>query len=92
MLYYDTDNQDQRIDFILRFLFDYQPNHIKASQYKEVIEALEGLEIAAMYQLFALIKEQLPFKAKLYFAAEDYEGKKMMILEVFVQLSNKKYV
>ena len=92
MAFYDTENQDLAIDRILRFLFDYQPAYIKAQQYIDVIALLDHLELAAMYQLFALIKEQLPFRAKICFAAEDYQGKKMMILEVMQHLCHRDHV
>ncbi len=40
------------------------------------------LDLAAHYFLFSLIEEQLPRRAKLFFVAEDYQGKKDMIVEV----------
>ena len=40
------------------------------------------LDLAANYYLFSLIEERLPRRAKLFFVAEDYQGKKDIIIEV----------
>ena len=54
---------------------------------KELVESggsmsIQRLDIASHYLLFSLVKERLPRRAKLLFAAEDYRGKKEMIEEV----------
>lgn len=71
MYHYQTqDIFDQEIDFILRFLFEYDTPEQKQESFEQA------------YALFSLVKERLPRRAKLLFAAEDYRGKKEMIEEV----------
>ncbi|MGV2947851.1 hypothetical protein [Acinetobacter sp. AGC35] len=73
---------DEQIDCILRFLFEYQPVEQKQQLYGSVYTLFMQLDLAAHYFLFSLIEEQLPRRAKLFFVAEDYQGKKDMIVEV----------
>jgi len=72
----------KQIDCILRFLFEYQPVEQKQQIYRSVYTLFMQLDLAAHYFLFSLIEEQLPRRAKLFFVAEDYQGKKDMIVEV----------
>ena len=83
MYHYQTQNiYDEEIDFILRFLFEYAPIQQKRLLIGRAIYQFEQLDLAAQYLLFSLVKERLPHRAKLLFAAEDYLGKKHTILEV----------
>jgi hypothetical protein len=53
------------------------------------------LDLASHYLLFSLVKERLPRRAKLLFAAEDYQGKKEVIEEVmqhWLRHSHPQYV
>jgi hypothetical protein len=34
MAYYNTDNNDEQIDAVMRCLFQYQPEMVKQAQYK----------------------------------------------------------
>ncbi|MDM1281692.1 hypothetical protein HXZ64_12100 [Acinetobacter indicus] len=89
MYSYNTDTHDQQLDAILRFLFEYQPQSEKLFAYQPVKTLFEQLELSAMYQLFALIHEQLPRKARLLFAAEDYRGKQALVLEVMQHIRER---
>ncbi|WP_407306124.1 hypothetical protein [Acinetobacter sp.] len=80
--YRTEDTFDEQIDFILRFLFEYQPVEQKRQLYIPVYTLFMQLDLAAHYFLFSLIEERLPRRAKLFFVAEDYQGKKEMIVEV----------
>lgn len=86
MSYYDTQNNDEQIDGILRFLFEYQPMQKKQQLFAQTKQQLDALDIAAKYQLFALVREQLPKRAKLFFSAEDFIGKQQVILDVMQHL------
>ena len=87
MAYYNTDNHDEQIDRILRYLFDHQTTQYKRALFCEAQQQLHDLDIAAQYQLFALVREQLPRRAKLLFSAEDFSGKQQVILEVMQHLA-----
>ena len=89
MSYYDTNNQDHHIQQILSYLFDYQGTDIKKEMSGKVLGLLESLEIQSTYQLFSLIQDYLPHRAKLMFAAEDFVGKKEMLLEVIEHICQK---
>ncbi|RZJ20960.1 MULTISPECIES: hypothetical protein [unclassified Acinetobacter] len=80
--YQTQDNFDQEIDFILRFLFEYDTPEQKQGSFNQAYAFLQRLDIASHYLLFSLVKERLPRRAKLLFAAEDYQGKKEVIEEV----------
>lgn len=82
MSYYDTDNQDHHIQHILSYLFEFQSLEVKKKDYEKVRMSFEILEIQAMYQLFSLIQDYLPRRAKLIFVAEDFLGKKQVLREV----------
>ena len=83
MYHYCTEQQqDEQIDFILRFLFEYAPITTKQSLYQQAQHTFAELDLASHYLLFSLVKERLPRRAKLLFAAEDYSGKQQTILEV----------
>jgi len=86
MSYYDTQNKDEQIDGILRFLFEYQPMQMKQQLFAQTKQQFDALDIAAKYQLFALVREQLPKRAKLFFSAEDFIGKQQVILDVMQYL------
>lgn len=89
MSYYDTDNQDHHFQCILSYLFEFQNLEDKRKDYAKVRMTFEILEIQAMYQLFSLIQDYLPRRAKLMFAAEDFLGKKAVLLEVIEHISQK---
>ena len=56
------------------------------------VQALfQQLDLASHYLLFSLVKERLPRRAKLLFAAEDYSGKKEVIEEVMQHWIKDKY-
>ncbi len=80
--YQTQDNFDQEIDFILRFLFEYDTPEQKQGSFNQAYAFLQRLDLASHYLLFSLVKERLPRRAKLLFAAEDYQGKKEVIEEV----------
>lgn len=83
MYHYQTQGMfDQEIDFILRFLFEYDLPEQKYKSYQQAHALLQQLDLASHYLLFSLVKERLPRRAKLLFAAEDYQGKKEVIEEV----------
>lgn len=83
MIYYDTMHMnDERIDKIYRFLFEYQKPEIKHRTYIEVKTLFETLDLPAMYFLFSLISEKLPHRAQLFFMGEDFLGKRDAVLEV----------
>lgn len=86
MSYYDTQNKNEQIDGILRFLFEYQPMQMKQQLFAQTKQQFDALDIAAKYQLFALVREQLPKRAKLFFSAEDFIGKQQVILDVMQYL------
>ncbi|MDM1345081.1 hypothetical protein HXZ95_12700 [Acinetobacter pseudolwoffii] len=80
--YSTEDIFDEQIDCILRFLFEYQSAEQKQQRYIPVYNLFMQLDLAANYYLFSLIEERLPRRAKLFFVAEDYQGKKDIIIEV----------
>ncbi len=80
--YRTEDTFDEPIACILRFLFVYQPVEQKQQLYIPAYTLFMQLDLAAHYFLFSLIGEQLPRRAKLFFVAEDYQGKKEMIVEI----------
>ncbi|MGX5700837.1 hypothetical protein ACWKWF_14835 [Acinetobacter kookii] len=83
MYHYQTQNIfDQEIDFILRFLFEYDSPEQKQQSFAQAQALFQQLDLASHYLLFSLVKERLPRRAKLLFAAEDYSGKKEVIREV----------
>lgn len=92
MYHYRTqDIFDQEIDFILRFLFEYDTPEQKQKSFKQAYTLLQQLDLASHYLLFSLVKERLPRRAKLLFAAEDYKGKKKVIEEVMHHWVGHKY-
>ncbi|WP_313036359.1 hypothetical protein [Acinetobacter sp.] len=80
--YQTQDIFDQEIDFILRFLFEYDTPEQKQESFNQAYALLQRLDLALHYLLFSLVKERLPRRAKLLFSAEDYKGKKEVIEEV----------
>jgi len=83
MYHYQTQHIfDQEIDFILRFLFEYDSPEQKRQSFAQAQALFQQLDLASSYLLFSLVKERLPRRAKLLFASEDYNGKKEVILEV----------
>lgn len=89
MYHYCTEQQqDEQIDFILRFLFEYAPLTTKQANYAVAAQYFSELDLASSYLLFSLVKERLPRRAKLLFAAEDYIGKQATILEVMRHQTN----
>lgn len=83
MYHYQTqDIFDEEIDFVLRFLFEYGTPEQKEQSYQQAFSLFQQLDLASHYFLFSLVKERLPRRAKLLFAAEDYSGKKEVIMEV----------
>ena len=87
-MYYQTqNNDDEKIDAVLRYLFQYEKPELKQAQYVAIVAIFEKIDIAAMYFLFSLICERLPQRAKMLFSGEDYRGKKQVILEVMQNLA-----
>lgn len=82
---------DEDIDFILRFLFEYESAERKQKSFDQVQPLFQQLDLASHYLLFSLVKERLPRRAKLLFAAEDYSGKKEVIEEVMQYWIKDKY-
>ena len=83
MYHYQTEQMfDEDIDFILRFLFEYDVSEQKRKSFHYACALFQQLDLASHYLLFSLVKERLPHRAKLLFAAEDYNGKKEVIQEV----------
>ena len=92
MYHYQTQNIfDQEIDFILRFLFEYDSPEQKQQSFAQAQALFQQLDIASSYLLFSLVKERLPRRAKLLFAAEDYSGKKEVIEEVMQHWVKDRY-
>ncbi|ANF82984.1 hypothetical protein A3K93_12815 [Acinetobacter sp. NCu2D-2] len=87
---YDTNNQDFEIQQIMAYLFGCELSEHKSNSYPAILEKFEQLEMDAMYQLFALVQEQLPKRAKLFFAGENFMGKKQVIEEVMYHLFKNK--
>ena len=86
-MYYDTQAwQDENIDAVLRFLFEYAAPAIKQLNYQHTLNIFQQLDISSSYLLFSLVQEQLPKRAKVIFMAEDYQGKQEMLLEVMAHL------
>ncbi len=86
---------DQEIDIILRFLFEYDTPERKQESFKQAYALLQQLDLASHYLLFSMVKERLPHRAKLLFAAEDYKGKKEVIEEVmqhWLQHNNPQHI
>ncbi|QIO06364.1 hypothetical protein [Acinetobacter shaoyimingii] len=77
---------DHSIDQIMVYLFKYQCSTIKAQLYAETLERFNALDMAANYFLFDLIEERLPHRAKMFFAGENYRGKRETILEVMAHI------
>lgn len=89
---YQTEQMfDEDIDFILRFLFEYESAERKQKSLDQVQALFQQLDLASHYLLFSLVKERLPRRAKLLFAAEDYSDKKEVIEEVMQQWIKDKY-
>ncbi|MFV5503569.1 hypothetical protein VXP95_12265 [Acinetobacter sp. 226] len=83
MYHYQTEQMfDEDVDFILRFLFEYDVSEQKRKSFHYACALFQQLDLASHYLLFSLVKERLPHRAKLLFAAEDYNGKKEVIQEV----------
>lgn len=83
MYHYQTqDIFDQEVDFILRFLFEYETHEQKRKSFELAHALLQQLDLTSHYLLFSLVKEHLPRRVKRLFAAEDYKGKKEVIEEV----------
>ncbi|MFV5509489.1 hypothetical protein VXQ11_14350 [Acinetobacter sp. 197] len=83
MYHYQTEQMfDEDVDFILRFLFEYDVSEQKRKSFHYAYALFQQLDLASHYLLFSLVKERLPHRAKLLFAAEDYNGKKEVIQEV----------
>lgn len=92
MYQYQTEQMfDEDIDFILRFLFEYESAERKQKSLDQVQALFQQLDLASHYLLFSLVKERLPRRAKLLFAAEDYSGKKEVIEEVMQYWIKDKY-
>lgn len=92
MYQYQTEQMfDEDIDFILRFLFEYESAERKQKSFDQVQPLFQQLDLASHYLLFSLVKERLPRRAKLLFAAEDYSGKKEVIEEVMQYWIKDKY-
>ena len=89
MAYYNTDNNDEQIDAVMRCLFQYQPEAVKQVQYKQIQEIFLNMDVGAHYQLFAFIHERLPMRAKMMFCAEDYQGKHQTVLEVMAHVCKR---
>ncbi len=88
-MYYDTESwQDQKVDDVFRFLFEYAPIEIKRKTYPYIEQSFQQLDLSARYFLFALIQERLPKRAKLLFVAEDYQGKQALVLEVMQHVAD----
>jgi hypothetical protein len=87
MYYQAQHNEDDKIDAVLGYLFQYEKPALKQIQYERIMAIFEQIDIAAMYFLFSLICERLPGRAKMLFSGEDYEGKKQVILEVMQNLA-----
>lgn len=87
MAYYDTYNNDEQIELLMRFLFEYQAQVYKQEQHQHVVAVFQELELASKYQLFALVRERLPNRAKHLFSAEDFSGKQHVILKVMHHLT-----
>ena len=88
MYRYNTeDHYDEEIDFILRYLFQYAEPKSKQALYPKVNDLMQSLDLAAGYLLFSLVGEHLPHRARCFFAAEDYAGKKAMICEVIEHIN-----
>ena len=76
-------NYQHHIENILTFLFEYQLPEYKAQQYPEIIQNFEQLDLVACYTLFGLVEKKLPYRARMLFAGENYQGKRETLLEVF---------
>ncbi|MFX2257522.1 hypothetical protein V6380_12105 [Acinetobacter variabilis] len=59
--------------------------------FDQVQALFQQLDLASHYLLFSLVKERLPRRAKLLFAAEDYSDKKEVIEEVMQHWIKDKY-
>lgn len=89
---YQTEQMfDEDIDFILRFLFEYESAERKQKSLDQVQALFQQLDLASHYLLFSLVKERLPRRAKLLFAAEDYSCKKEVIEEVMQHWVKDRY-
>ena len=92
MYQYQTEQMfDEDIDFILRFLFEYDVSEQKRKSFHYACVLFQQLDLASHYLLFSLVKERLPHRAKLLFAAEDYNGKKEVIQEVMQHWVKDRY-
>ncbi len=92
MYQYQTEQMfDEDIDFILRFLFEYESAEQKQKTFDQAQALFQQLDLASHYLLFSLVKERLPRRAKLLFAAEDYSGKKEVIEEVMQHWVKDRY-
>ena len=89
---YQTEQMfDEDIDFILRFLFEYESAEQKQKSFDQVQALFQQLDLASHYLLFSLVKERLPRRVKLLFVAEDYSGKKEVIEEVMQHWVKDRY-
>ena len=85
-MYYNTsDWYDDKINFILNVLFNTTSRSFPAITIKRALSYLNELDIAATYLLFSLVCEHLPYRAKMVFAGEDYQGKRQTLIEVMQQ-------
>ena len=86
---HNNDALDTDIQSILDFLFNAKSLTPKQQNKVQALNSFNGLDLAATYQLFALIQNYLPKRAKLLFAGEDYLGKKQVVLEVIHSMAEK---
>ena len=63
----------------------------KTKSFDRVQALFQQLDLASHYLLFSLVKERLPRRAKLLFAAEDYSCKKEVIEEVMQHWVKDRY-
>lgn len=85
MTYDTTDCYDQKINFILGLLFGEIASPHQSIEVSQALHYLDELDIAATYRLFSLVCDNLPYRAKMLFAGEDYHGKRQTVKEVLQQ-------
>jgi len=74
---YQTEQMfDEDIDFILRFLFEYESAEQKQKSFDQVQALFQQLDLASYYLLFSLVKERLPRRAKLLGCVDTFSLKK----------------
>ncbi|QKW81647.1 MULTISPECIES: hypothetical protein [Acinetobacter] len=77
MYQYQTEQMfDEDIDFILRFLFEYESAEQKQKSFDQVQALFQQLDLASYYLLFSLVKERLPRRAKLLGCVDTFSLKK----------------